>query len=190
MAWDATTGDLAVMSLLNGSGTSGDVLVYASGSGSGVPYTNPSQYYYDFGGYDSEGNLFFDGLDTNGNFILSELPRNASSAETIKVSGGTIYYPGMVAWNTAKRELVVGDQSCGNSYASCLYTLGISGKAGTHLQRDRAQELERRPNLRPRAGRAVERRSCGFGFRLLRLVAERNVRLGFPRRRQSDEQQR
>jgi hypothetical protein len=130
-AWDATTGDLAVMSLFNGSGTSGDVLVYASGSGSGVPYTNPSQYYYDFGGYDSEGNLFFDGLDTNGNFILSELPRNASSAETIKVSGGTIYYPGMVAWNTAKRELVVGDQSCGNSYASCLYTLGISGKAGT-----------------------------------------------------------
>ena len=34
-AWDATTGDLAVMSLFNGSGTSGDVLVYASGSGSG-----------------------------------------------------------------------------------------------------------------------------------------------------------
>ena len=128
-AWDATTGDLAVMSLFNGSGTSGDVLVYASGSAP-VPYTNPNQYYYDFGGYDSEGNLFFDGLDTNGNFILSELPRNASSAQTIKVSGGTIYYPGMVAWNTANAS-----SSSATSRAELVrklfYTLGISGKAGT-----------------------------------------------------------
>lgn len=130
-AWDATTGNLAVMNLFGSGSTSGGVLVYASGTGSPKLYQNSAQYYYNFGGYDASGNLFFDGRDANGNFMLSELPKGASSAHTVTISGGTIYYPGMVEWDATKRELVVGDQSCGNVYSSCVYALKISKSTGT-----------------------------------------------------------
>lgn len=130
-AWDATTGSLAVMNLFGGSGADGSVLVYVKGSGTPTAYTNSSQYYYNFGGYDGAGNLFFDGRDENGNFILSELPKGAKSAHTIQVTGGTIYFPGMVQWDSTKKDLIVGDQSCGNVYVSCLYAVKVAKKTGT-----------------------------------------------------------
>jgi len=130
-AFDSTTGNLAVMNLFGTGTTSGDVLIYAHASGSPKAYTNPAQFYYSFGGYDTSGNLFFDGRTPGGGFILSELSQGASSAHTIKLSGGTIYFAGMVQWNSAKHDLLVGDQSCDNKYASCLYTLTISGSTGT-----------------------------------------------------------
>jgi hypothetical protein len=121
-AWDRATGNLAVMILFNGS-AAGEVLVYKHGSGGASSYTNPNQYYYGFGGYDAKGNLYFDGSDAGGNFMLSLLAKGASSAKTVAVTGGTIYYPGMVQWDAAAKRLIVGDQSCGNRYASCLYLL-------------------------------------------------------------------
>jgi hypothetical protein len=130
-AWDATTGNLAVMNLFGKASTTGSVLIYAHGSGSPVAYTSTGQYYYNFGGYDPNGNLFFDGSDAHGNFTLSELPRGSESAYTVKLSGGTIYYPGMVQWDPSKHDLIVGDQSCGNVYVSCLYTVTISQNTGT-----------------------------------------------------------
>lgn len=129
-AWDPSTGTLAVMNIFGSSGASGQVLVYPKGSGSPVSYTNSDQYYYNFGGYDG-GNLFFDGRDENGNFMLSELPKGAKSAHTVNVTGGTIYFPGMVQWDAAAKALVVGDQSCGNVYSSCLYALKITKGTAT-----------------------------------------------------------
>jgi hypothetical protein len=129
-AWDSTTGNLAVMDLFGTGSTSGSVLVYSKGSGSPTSYTNSAQYSYYFGGYDRSGNLFFDGLDNGGNFMLSELPARASSAHTVKLSGGTIYFPGMVQWDSTRAGLVIGDQSCGNTYSSCLYQVTISEQAG------------------------------------------------------------
>ena len=121
-AWDRATGDLAVMILFDGS-AAGRVLVYKHASGGASSYTNPNQYYYGFGGYDAKGNLYFDGSDAEGNFMLSLLAKGATSAKTVAVTGGTIYYPGMVQWDAAVKRLIVGDQSCGNQYASCLYLL-------------------------------------------------------------------
>ena len=37
----------------------------------------------------------------------------------------------MVEWNAKSRRLVVGDQSCANLYASCLYTVAVSSQQGT-----------------------------------------------------------
>ena len=138
-AWDKTTGALAVMNIFGESGAPGAVLIFKGGSGLPTSYTNASQYNYYFGGYDAKGNLFFDGLDAGGNFMLSSLPKKAKSASTITLSGGTIYFPGMVQWDAARHGLIVGDQSCGNRYASCLYTLHIGRKramiaATTELQ--------------------------------------------------------
>jgi hypothetical protein len=131
-AWDAKTGNLAVMSLFGISGAQGAVAIYPQGSGTAQSFQNPKQYYYNFGGYDTNGNLFFDGRAENGTFVLSELPKRAKKAISIDLSGGTINYPGMVQWDASINELVVGDQSCGGSYtASCLYAIKVSGKKGS-----------------------------------------------------------
>jgi hypothetical protein len=128
-AWNPKNGDVAVMNLFNLDGAQGGVLVYPSGSKSPAEYTNPKQYYYNFGGYDSSGNLFFDGRE-GGVFVLSKLAAGAKSATSIKVTGGTIYYPGMVQWASSS-ELLVGDQECGDVNASCVYQLTVSGSSAT-----------------------------------------------------------
>ncbi|MFZ0682866.1 MAG: hypothetical protein WA428_04790 [Candidatus Cybelea sp.] len=130
-AWDKKTGTLAVMELFNGSGGQGAILLYKGGSGSPVSITNPEQYYYNFGGYDPRGNLFVDGRAANGTFMLSELPKGQKTAYTLAVSGGTIYFPGMVQWDPSTANLVVGDQSCANTYASCVYALKLGGSTAT-----------------------------------------------------------
>jgi hypothetical protein len=121
-AWDARTGNLAVMNLFGLASAAGNVLVYPYGSGTPVEFTNPDQYLYYFGDFDTKGDLFFDGSTANGKFILSELVKS-STVRTISVTGGTIYYPGMVQWSGS--DLIVGDQSCGNSNRSCLYQLSV-----------------------------------------------------------------
>jgi hypothetical protein len=130
-AWDKSTGNLAVMNLFGLTSESGEVLVYPHGSGEPTAYQNSNQYFYNFGDYDSAGNLFFDGRDANGAFMLSELPTGAGSASSVKVTGGTIYFPGMVQWNAAKKQLIVGDQSCGNVYQSCVYSLKVTKSSAT-----------------------------------------------------------
>jgi hypothetical protein len=130
-AWDKKTGNLAVMNIFNTGSVAGDVLIFKKGSGSGTAYQNPQQYYYNFGGYDKAGNLFFDGRDSIGTFMLSELPKGAASANTINLTGGTIYFPGMVQWDASNGGLIVGDQSCGNSYISCVYAVTVSKSGGT-----------------------------------------------------------
>lgn len=129
-AWDPTTGNLAVMNLFGTGSSNGAVLIYSKGS-QVSQYHNPQQYFYNFGGYDTSGDLFFDGRDDSGKFMLSELSKGAKSPHTLSVSGGTIYFPGMVQWIATKRNLLVGDQSCGNAYASCLYNVAVSKSVAT-----------------------------------------------------------
>ena len=105
-AWDPTTGNVAVMNIFGTGSSNGAVLIYSKGSQIGQ-YHNPQQYFYNFGGYDANGNLFFDGRDDNGDFMLSELARGAKSPQTLSVSGGTIYFPGMVQWIATKHDLLV-----------------------------------------------------------------------------------
>jgi hypothetical protein len=131
-AWDPSSGNVAIMDVFSGSNEGGDVLVYPKGRGSPHDYTAAKQFYYNFGGYDANGNLFFDGRSESGAFMLSELPKRAQKAITIAISGGTIYYPGMVQWDASSNELIVGDQSCGGVYtASCLYAIQIANQKGT-----------------------------------------------------------
>ncbi|MGA8574291.1 MAG: hypothetical protein WB609_01225 [Candidatus Cybelea sp.] len=133
-AWNPKTGKIAVMNLFGIDGAQGGVLVYQSGS-SWLRYANPSQYYYDFGGYDSAGNLFFDGRTQRGGFVLSKLAAGAKSATSIKVSGAKIVFPGMVQWDASNSELLVGDQECGNTNAACVYSLKIGGSGATVAQK-------------------------------------------------------
>jgi hypothetical protein len=129
-AWDSTTGNLAVMNLFGTGSSNGAVLIYSKGSQIGQ-YHNPQQYFYNFGGYDASGNLYFDGRDQSGTFMLSELSRGAKSPHTLSVLGGKIYFPGMVQWIATKHGLLIGDQSCGNAYVSCLYNVAVSQSTAT-----------------------------------------------------------
>jgi len=127
-AWDPSTGNLAVMNIFDLASTAGSVIVYPGGSGSPATYANPSQYFYNFGGYDNKGNLFFDGRGADGTFMLSELTKRGS-VKTVEITGGTIYYPGMVQWVGSRLE--VGDQSCDNANSSCIYQISVTSTFGT-----------------------------------------------------------
>ncbi len=141
-AWDPRTGNLAVMNLFGLASTAGNVLVYPYASGNPVEFTNPNQYFYYFGDFDDKGNLFFDGSTADGKFMLSELV-NGATVRTIKVTGGTIYYPGMVQWSGS--DLVVGDQSCSNGNTSCLYQLSVEKQTATIENQIQLNDSEGKP---------------------------------------------
>lgn len=130
-AWDKKTSRLAVMNIFGLSESQGAVVIYKNGSGSPTPYDNPQQYYYDFGGFDTEGNLFLDGRDANGGFVLSVLQKGATSATTITIAGGSLYFPGMVQWDSSTARVIVGDQACNGGYTSCLYEMKVAKGAAT-----------------------------------------------------------
>lgn len=124
-AVDPSTGNLAVTNQLGPNGGHGDVAIYQNGAYT-VAFSNTKVYYYNFAGYDANGNLFVDGRTLHGAFALMELPKASTKLNVVKVSGGIIYFPGMVQWNGSAKNLIVGDQSCHNAYATCLHTLTIS----------------------------------------------------------------
>ncbi len=47
----------------------------------------------------------------------------------------------MVEWDAAKHYLVVGDQSCGSVYSSCLYAVKVGQKNATIARRTDLQDV-------------------------------------------------
>ena len=125
-AVDPINGDLALSETLGSSGAGG-IEIYHNGSGSPTRYNNPSQYEYFFPTYDTDGNLYVDGLSYPTDAVMiSELPSGKHRMRTVNYSGGTIRFPGGVNWDRVKRQLVVNDQECNGAYASCVYQLTVS----------------------------------------------------------------
>jgi hypothetical protein len=134
---DKTTGNLAVVNQYNGSGPSnapGEVLIYPHGSGSPVVYATNSMYSYWNATYDPQGNLYVDGCTSSSycTFALAELP--AGSNQTLmplNLTGGTIYFTGVVQWDKAENKLAIGDQECNGqgppNETSCVYNASVSG---------------------------------------------------------------
>lgn len=126
-AIDHTTGNLAVMNVDDFSGA-GSVLVYAKARGTPRIYANASAHSYYFGGY-RNGDLYVSGVSGKSAYVLSRLAKGAGSMSSIAIAGGTLYFPGTVAWRSS--TLVLGDQRCKNAATSCLYDLTLSGKTAT-----------------------------------------------------------
>jgi hypothetical protein len=82
-----------------------------------------------FCGYDSNGDLFIDGLTKSkrGRFALVELPRRSQTFETIAVSQA-IKAPGQVQWDG--KHLAVGDSGVA---PSLVYEFSISGSNATEV---------------------------------------------------------
>ena len=105
------------------------MLIYTESLVSPTQLRNPDQRFYYFAGYDGHGNLWVDGLTANRSFILSVC--GPSTCSTLPTSGGTIYFPGNVQWDGARRTWVVFDQLCNNTNAACSYPVSESGALGS-----------------------------------------------------------
>jgi hypothetical protein len=123
-AVDPSTGDLAVTNLYDISG-SGEVLVYKNARGTPRPYSNHALHYCYFDAYDQNGNLYVSGTSLGGTYLLAMLKPGGTSLSRMTLTGGTIYFPGGVAWSGS--SLVLGDQKCRDERASCLYRASVSG---------------------------------------------------------------
>ncbi len=131
-AWDPMTGNLAVTEL-TGSASSipAAIEIYTHAGGTPKQYSNPQQAHYNFAGFDMKGDLFVDGSNAGGTFMLSELPKGAMQAHTVQIIGGTIHFPGMVQWDAAGDYLAVGDQECGGVLKPCVYHVSIKHSSGS-----------------------------------------------------------
>jgi hypothetical protein len=127
------TGALAIADIAGTSGGSGNVLIYPNLSSAPTVLTNPAQYGYYFMGYDNQGQLWVDGIQfittSKLGFILSKC--GTSTCKTVNLTGGTIYFPGMVEWDKSASKWVIGDQLCGNTQNSCVYSVSRGGVIGT-----------------------------------------------------------
>ncbi len=124
-AVDPKSGNLAVTNIENFSGNA-NVLVYKRARGTPAVYGNATLSSFYFAAYDPQGNLYVSARSSPSTFSLGVLARGAHSIALVTVSGGTIYFPGTVAWSGS--ELVLGDQRCNNTASSCLYRLTVTGK--------------------------------------------------------------
>lgn len=127
-AIDPANGNLAVTNLYGFSGA-GSVLVYKNASGTPRVYADPNMYYYYFDGYNRAGDLYVSGATASNAYLLAVLPKGSNSMSPVAIKGGTIYFPGTVAWNSA--TLVLGDQQCMKSASSCFYELRVSGRTAS-----------------------------------------------------------
>jgi len=116
---DPTSGNLAVT---DGRG----IDVYTDARGEPRRYRDPDFEQMYFCGYDSQGNLFFDGLGhppVPGNFVFAELPKGASKPITVTLNQ-YFYWPGGVQWDGTYITAV-------DWNATNIYAFSISGSHGT-----------------------------------------------------------
>lgn len=122
-------GDLAVTNIIDNSGN-GEILVYANATGTPAQFTSPDVFEFFFPAYDNAGNLYADGEGSFG-YALTELPAGSTTLQDVAVSGGTLFFPGGINWDTATSSLALGDQECNGGAASCVYSATVSGGTAT-----------------------------------------------------------
>lgn len=126
---DPTTGALAVVSGPNHERAAVTVYHYGRkrGWGFATGYSISAMETSDFCGYDDKGDLFVDGRDTSGDFVLVELPRRAKKFVTIALTQG-IGAPGQVQWDG--KHLAIGDTGVS---PSVIYQFDVSGSTATEV---------------------------------------------------------
>lgn len=80
--------------------------------------------------YDPQGDIFVDGYDTNGSFMLAELPKGSSTFITITLNRA-VQSPGSMQWDG--KDLVVEDGGKTSSSAAVLYRFAIDGSSGSEV---------------------------------------------------------
>ncbi|MFZ0033029.1 MAG: SMP-30/gluconolactonase/LRE family protein, partial [Candidatus Cybelea sp.] len=106
--------DLAVTNIIATTGGAGSVDVFTNATGTPTKFTDPSVTEFFFPTYDNAGNLYLDGEGGAG-YALSELAAGSSSISNVTVSGGTLFFPGGLNWDSATSSVILGDQECGGA---------------------------------------------------------------------------
>ncbi len=122
--------DLAVTNIIATTGGAGSVDVFTNATGTPTKFTSSSVTEFFFPTYDNAGNLYLDGEGGAG-YALSELAAGSSSITNVTVSGGTLFFPGGLNWDSATSSVILGDQECGGAAASCMYSATVSGGVAT-----------------------------------------------------------
>jgi hypothetical protein len=124
---DPKTGNLAVANLGNWR-IKGSLSIFADAKGSGQKYSASNLTNAYFCGYDDEGNLFVDGLNSAYDFVLLELPSGGGTLQMVNLSA-TVNFPGGVAWDG--EYMAIGDQEYSGEHTSAIEQFSVSGSAGT-----------------------------------------------------------
>ncbi len=124
---DPTTGNLAVADLGDPTG-GGNVAIYADAKGTPKRYKSADLQAAYFCGYDDSGNLFVDGIDAAGAFLLLELPAASSSLQTIALDQ-SVGFPGGIEWDG--QYVAIGDQAYQSGNTSAIYQVSVSGSNAT-----------------------------------------------------------
>jgi|SRR5579862_144877 len=125
-------GNLAVANIESATAGAGNIVVYANATGTGTVYTNSALFLYFFVGYDPNGNLYFDGMDSSRTTsYFGELPQGSSNTTLINLSGGTLHTAGFIQWYRNGNYLALGDQDCNGIPSACVYWVSVNRSTGT-----------------------------------------------------------
>jgi hypothetical protein len=119
---DPTTGDLAVANISTPATDPGDVAIYKKARGTLRAYKDPKFGFYEYCGYDNQGNLYVDGMKDDA-FAFAELPKGKHSFVNIGLNEN-IRYAGGVQWDG--KYVAIRDYE-----ANVIYQFSISGSGGT-----------------------------------------------------------
>jgi hypothetical protein len=119
---DPTTEDLAVANISTPGSDPGDVAIYKKARGARRAYKDPGISYYEYCGYDNQGNLYVDGMKES-DFAFAELPKGKTSFVNIGLNEN-IRFGGSVQWDG--KYVAVRDYE-----ANVIYQFSISGSGGT-----------------------------------------------------------
>lgn len=111
-AVSSSSGTLAVANIVSKSYGPGNIVLYPHAKGSGTVVPDSGKLY--FLAYDSDDDLFGDGLNSEYQFVLLELPKKAKAVQTVGLVGATIGFPGAVQY--VKDVLNIGDQEGAVTY--------------------------------------------------------------------------
>jgi hypothetical protein len=121
-AYDPKTGDLAVTNIITTADGPGNVAMYANATGTPKLYTTSllqRVYFASFAG--STGTLVISGENSSSESALASLTNGKFTSVMLK--GGTIEFPGGVAWSTKIHSMNVEDQT-----SSVIYHIKLNGK--------------------------------------------------------------
>jgi hypothetical protein len=118
-------GDLAAANIMSTSSGPGSVSIWEHATGNPKNYPLPDGDRAYFITYDPQGDLFVDGSNASGAFVLYELPRGGSTLVPITLVGATIHFPGGLQY--ADGALDIGDQA-GSGGHSVVYQAHVVGR--------------------------------------------------------------
>lgn len=108
-AVNPTNGDVAVANSTFGGDDPGDVVIFDALTSKPRTYFDKGMFFYEFLGYDPNGNLFVDGTPfaDYSDFRLDQLPSGAKHLVNIRWRGPQIAYPGNIQYDGT--NMTVGD---------------------------------------------------------------------------------